>query len=131
MINSGMKFMSSILLTGVLVGAAACTNTPPEVPAPMNANGQVAFSKTDLAQRLGVAIESVVVSSTRPVTWRSGALGCPDPGMNYTQALVPGTVIYLKVDNTIHAYHARYGGEPFYCPRDRVEPPASEGDDLT
>jgi hypothetical protein len=126
-----MKFMNSFLLTGVLVGAAACTNTPPEVPAPMNVNGQVAFSKTDLAQRLGVAIESVVVSSTRPVTWRSGALGCPDPGMNYTQALVPGTVIYLKVDNTIHAYHARYGGEPFYCPRDRVEPPAAEGDDLT
>ena len=131
MINSGMKFMNSILLTGVLVGAAACTSTPPEIPAPMNANGQVAFSKTDLAQRLGVAIESVVVSSTRPVTWGSGALGCPDPGMNYTQALVPGTVIYLKVDNTIHAYHARYGGEPFYCPRDRVEPPATEGDDLT
>jgi hypothetical protein len=126
-----MKFVNSIWLTGVLVGAAACTSTPPEIPAPMNANGQIAFSKTDLAQRLGVAIESVVVSSTRPVTWGSGALGCPDPGMNYTQALVPGTVIYLKVDNTIHAYHARYGGEPFYCPRDRVEPPASEGDDLT
>jgi hypothetical protein len=126
-----MKFMSSILLTGVLVGTAACTNTPPEVPAPMNANGQVSFAKTDLAKRLGVAVESVVVSSTRPVTWRSGALGCPDPGMIYTQALVPGTVIYLQADNSIYAYHARYGGEPFYCPRDRVEAPASEGDDLT
>ena len=52
--------------------------------------------------------------------------------MNYTEALVPGSVIYLQVDNMIHAYHARFAGEPFYCPRERVEQPAlEEGLDLT
>jgi hypothetical protein len=41
-------------------------------------------------------------------------------------------VIYLQVDNVTHAYHAKVAGEPFYCPREWVEPPAhGEGDDLT
>lgn len=98
----------------------------------MNLKGQIEFSKKDLAQRLDIPPDSVVLSGARQVTWRSGALGCPKPGMNYTQALVPGSVIYLQVDNMTHAYHAKIAGEPFYCPRERVESPAPEGDgDLT
>jgi hypothetical protein len=66
------------------------------------------------------------------VTWRSGALGCPQPGMYYTEGLVPGSVIYLQANNVIHAYHAKFAGKPFYCPRERVEPPvAGEEGDLT
>ena len=98
----------------------------------MNLNGQVEFSKTDLAQRLDVTPESVVLSGARHVTWRSGALGCPEPGKNYTEALVPGSVIYLQVDNMTHAYHANFSGKPFYCPRDRVEQPVlDESKDLS
>ena len=103
-----------------------------EVEAPMNLNGQIIFAKKDLAQRLDVPLDWVVLSGARPVTWRSGALGCPEPGMNYTEALVPGSVIYLQVDNMIHAYHAKIAGEPFYCPRERVEQPVlGESEDLT
>ena len=94
------------------------------VPVPMNLNGQIAFAKTDLAQRLDIPPGSVKLSGARQVTWRSGALGCPRPGMNYTEALVPGSVIYLQVDNVVHAYHAKVASKPFYCPRGRVEPPA-------
>ena len=102
------------------------------VPVPMNLNGQIAFAKTDLAQRLDIPPGSVKLSGARQVTWRSGALGCPKPGMNYTEALVPGSVIYLQVDNVVHAYHAKVSSEPFYCPRERVEPPvAGEEGDLT
>ena len=131
------KSIRSILLVGLLANVAACEatddqqpvepsltdseqSTDPErkiVASPMNLNGQIKFSKEDLAQRLDVPPESVELSGARQVTWRSGALGCPEPGMNYTEALVPGAVIYLQVDNTIHAYHAKFAGEPFYCPR--------------
>lgn len=144
MIRSGMKCVNLIFLAGVLFASAACGSSPPENPSldsrkaddpsqqvssPMNLNGQIEFSKKDLARRLGIADELVVLSGARHVTWRSGALGCPDPGMSYTQALVPGTVIYLQVETTMHAYHARFSGEPFYCPRERVESPVTEGDD--
>jgi hypothetical protein len=139
-------------MAGLLVGMAACTIAedqqsseslpveseqvtapkPKIVEMPMNLNGQIAVAKKDLAQRLDVPPESVVLSGAQQVTWRSGALGCPEPGMNYTEALVPGSVIYLQVDNVIHVYHAKFAGTPFYCPRERVEPPAPEGDgDLT
>jgi len=102
------------------------------VPTPMNMNGQIAFAKKDLSKRLDVNLDSVKLSSAKAVTWRSGALGCPEPGKMYTEALVPGAVIYLQVDNLIHAYHAKFAGEPFYCPRERVESPAlEEGADQT
>ena len=135
---------TSRLLLGFIVvigGNAACTSSATtaiehpvaseEVPVPMNMSRQIEFARADLAQRLDVDPGQVVLSGAQAVTWRSGALGCPEPGMHYTQALVPGTVIYLKVDTTIHAYHAKVAGRPFYCPRERVEPPAADGDDLT
>jgi hypothetical protein len=129
---------------GVLVSLVACKNTEelqlPElsqtasgqttkteqkiVAVPMNLKGQIEFSKKDLAQRLDVPPDAVKVSSASQVTWRSGALGCPEPDMTYTDALVPGAVIYLQVDNMFYAYHAKFAGEPFYCPRERVEAPA-------
>lgn len=97
-----------------------------EVPVPMNLNGQIAFAKNDLAVRMDINLESVKLSGAEAVTWRSGALGCPEPGKMYTEALVPGSVIYLQVDNMVYAYHARFAGEPFYCPRERVESPVLE-----
>ena len=98
------------------------------VKKPMNLNGQIEFSVKDLARRLDVSPESIKVSGARRVTWRSGALGCPEPGKNYTEALVPGSVIYLQVDNAIHAYHGKIGTEPFYCPRERAEQPVLDDD---
>ena len=125
-----VKTMQVALLLGSLVIATACKNEPEETPVaqPMNLKGQVEYSRNDLAQRLDVPLDTVVLSGARQVTWRSGALGCPEPGMNYTEALVPGSVIYLQVDNMIHAYHAKIGGEPFYCPRERVEQPVLDKD---
>ena len=135
MIETTAGYLQSAILASVLVSLVACENTETKqkiVVAPMNLNGQIEFSKMALAQRLDVPPDSVKVSSARQVTWRSGALGCPEPGMNYTEALVPGSVIYLQVDNMIHAYHAKFAGEPFYCPRERVEAPAlEEGADNT
>ena len=150
--RNGMKLLAGSVLVGLFTGLTACdvenNNPTPEssvadsqqeelspqasVPAPMNMNGQIAFAKKDLAKRLDVNLDSVKLSSAKAVTWRSGALGCPEPGKMYTEALVPGAVIYLQVNNMIHAYHAKFAGEPFYCPRERVESPAlEEGADQT
>ena len=146
------NLLAGSVLVSLFIGLSACNvednNPDPEssaadiqqenqsdqksVPAPMNLNGQIAFAKKDLAKRLNVNLDSVNLSSSKAVTWRSGALGCPEPGKMYTEALVPGAVIYLQVNNMIHAYHAKFAGEPFYCPRERVESPAlEEGADQT
>ena len=98
----------------------------------MNLHEQIEFSKKALAQRLDIEPKSITLSEAREVTWRSGALGCPEPGMNYTQALVPGALIFLRAGNEIHRYHAKISAKPFYCPRQRAEQPLSgQGTDRT
>ena len=94
---------------------------------PMTPQQQIAYAQADFADRLGLdpAGVSVISISSGPVTWRSSALGCPKPGMNYTQALVPGFRIIVQSGNTTYHYHAKSGGQPFYCPQDRIESPSS------
>ena len=89
----------------------------------MKTNEQVAFSREDLAVRLDADLDTISLSGATPVTWRSGALGCPKPGMSYTEALVPGIWIMLRVGNKAYRYHAKPSGQPFYCPDEWAEPP--------
>jgi hypothetical protein len=89
----------------------------------MSFPAQAMFARKDLAKARGIDIDSVRVLESRPVTWRSGALGCPEPGMLYTDAIVPGVLIRLQVDGDVVVYHARVGGQPFPCPLDRAELP--------
>ena len=102
-------------------------NSPPTADdGSMTPQQQIAHAQADLTTRLGLNPADVRVLSSGPVTWRSGAIGCPKPGMNYTQALVPGFQIILQAGQTTHHYHAESGGQPFYCPADRTEPPSQD-----
>ena len=91
----------------------------------MDLNRQIAYSVQDLANRLGTDAESITVIAAREVNWSSGALGCPGKDMGYIQALVPGVLLILNAGNQNYGYHAKRGGRPFYCPRDRARPPAN------
>ena len=78
---------------------------------------------SDLVERTGVDPGAVTVASFESVTWRDGSLGCPEPGLSYTQALVDGYRIELVVDGTSHWYHGARDGDPAWCadPSDPVE----------
>ncbi|WP_134774381.1 hypothetical protein [Ornithinimicrobium flavum] len=69
----------------------------------------------DEAERRGVPVEEVTVAGYAEVTWRDGSLGCPQPGMMYTQALVPGHQLVLEVDGEYASYHAGRTGAFTYC----------------
>lgn len=58
---------------------------------------------------------AIEVVSAEAVTWRDGSLGCPEAGMAYTQALVPGYRVVLDVAGTPAHYHAGSEGEFFHC----------------
>ena len=62
-----------------------------------------------------MAPEQVVVAAWSPVTWTDGSLGCPKEGMSYTQSLVEGELLILRVDAGMFQYHARTGGPFGYC----------------
>ncbi|HLS39315.1 MAG TPA: hypothetical protein VK038_00960 [Ornithinicoccus sp.] len=85
------------------------------VPPAVAERPQVRKAVADLAQRLGVEESAVTVAGHREVTWRDGSLGCPEPGMMYTQALVPGEQLVLEVDGKLYAYHAATGRDFSYC----------------
>ena len=52
----------------------------------------------DAAERAGVDPETVEVVQAAAVTWNDGSLGCPEPGMSYTMALVDGYHVILAAD---------------------------------
>ena len=88
----------------------------PDEPAPLHPNPRIAAALTDLTSRLGVEPEAIEIVSAEEVTWSDGSLGCPQPGMLYTQALVPGIQIILEVNGARYHYHADATDEPFFCP---------------
>lgn len=90
------------------------------------ADGPVAFAKADLARREAASEADIVVVTSESVTWRDGAIGCPEPGMSYTQATVPGSRIVLELDGREYHYHAADGRDPFYC-ADPQEPAPDGG----
>jgi hypothetical protein len=69
----------------------------------------------DLATRLKIDASSIVTVSAQAMSWSDGSLGCPQPGMLYTQAMVDGAMIELSVDGTSYSYHSGASGAPFLC----------------
>jgi hypothetical protein len=69
----------------------------------------------DLATRLKIDASSIVTVSAQPMEWPDGSLGCPQPGMLYTQVMVDGALIQLSVDGTSYSYHSGSSGAPFLC----------------
>lgn len=51
----------------------------------------------DATERTGVPPSEITVTRGDAVTWNDGSLGCPEPGMFYTQALVDGYHVVLDV----------------------------------
>ena len=81
----------------------------------MPETGPVAEAIAELAESTGVSPDDIEVVAHEQVTWRDGSLGCPKPGMMYTQALVDGYRIVLRArGQTVH-YHGGAGGSPFRC----------------
>jgi hypothetical protein len=93
-------------------GTPSMTSSPPS-SAP--SGGPVEQAKADLAKRLNVDAAQVTVVSSEEVTWSDGSLGCPEPDMRYTQALVQGNRTVLEVNGTQYNYHSGAGRPPFLC----------------
>ena len=76
---------------------------------------EVASAVSDAAERTGTDTADIEVVSFEQVTWSDGAMGCPEPGQMYTQALVDGYRVLLQVDGTELTYHGAEGDAPFLC----------------
>jgi hypothetical protein len=79
----------------------------------------LSLAVADLAQRLDVPPESVQLVKFESVTWGDSSLGCPEPGMAYSQVLVEGAYLLLQAGDALYEYHSGGSGLPFLCEQGR------------
>jgi hypothetical protein len=84
--------------------------------------------RADLGKRVGANGDAAEVLVAEAVMWSDGSLGCPEPGRMYTQAIVPGYRVVLRLDGRSYAYHASERGDFRLCERPLLHraPPGRE-----
>jgi hypothetical protein len=94
------------------------TQVPDEPRAPVVGeipDSILSAARADLAAKLDVAAESIMVRESAAVVWNDGALGCPRPGQVYTQALEPGYRLILEHEGRQYDYRATEHGYLLLC----------------
>jgi len=102
----------------------------PTVPMPSSRALQkmVMHAKEDLAGRLSLEadkVDQIDLIEIKAVVWPDSSLGCPQPGMVYTQVQQDGLRIRLRVGKRIYSYHSGGSRLPFLCEQ------ATKDDSLT
>ncbi len=105
---------TGVLAFGLVALAACAADSPPASPAapaedpsmPVAASlaSVTEAALVDAAERTGRSRADLKILSAEAVTWSDGSLGCPQPGMMYTQALVPGYRVRIEADGQVLDY---------------------------
>jgi hypothetical protein len=117
-------FLSTALTESSIQGDE--TQTDPSLPIPAVASLQTLIEKAkeDLAQRLSVPASQINLIEAKKVFWPDASLGCPQPGIAYTQVEVPGYRIMLEAGGNEFEYHTNIHNSVFYC--ENPNPPIME-----
>lgn len=126
--RAGALITTLCLMTGCYSGAATSAQDKstenPLRPAQSSVPDELLERvKADAAQRTGAKAQELSIVSAESVTWANGALGCPEPGRMYTQALVPGYRIRVRAGGEELDYHTGPGDQFLVCPRERAQNP--------
>jgi hypothetical protein len=109
-------FATSTPATAPPAASGVTPQAPPSTGDALAASDPLVQSAiADLSQRTGVAADSIEVLKAEHVTWSDGSIGCPQPGLSYTQALIEGARVILKIGDQLFFYHSRDGGNQFLC----------------
>lgn len=69
----------------------------------------------DMLARSGAERSAVEVVKSEAVEWSDGSLGCPQPDMMYTQAIVPGYHVILALGEETYDYRLTDRGSFVLC----------------
>jgi hypothetical protein len=81
----------------------------------------------EAAALANVTREQLVIVRAEPVVWNDGSLGCPEPGMMYTQALVNGYWVVIDAAGQKYDFRVGRGGSFRLCPPGQGHPPSQAG----
>jgi hypothetical protein len=108
-----------------MIGAPRAASAPAPLPGARSVelDAMVAAARADAAQRAGVDDSALQLIAAQRVTWPDGGLGCPQPGVRYTMALVRGYRIQMGLDGRVFDYHASERGSLLLCPNGAASSP--------
>ncbi len=89
--------------------------TTPSSVVPTQAQPAVNAAIKDLAGQVQAPVSTIGVASVTNATWPDGALGCPKPGMAYSQIVRPGYRIILTYSGRSYEYHSDRGTTIVSC----------------
>jgi hypothetical protein len=96
-------------------GGSSMKQQPQPEPADPASQALVAKARADLQRRLSVPPAEIVLIEFKAVVWPDSGLGCPRPGMVYTQVQRDGVLIRFIVQGRAYEYHGGAGRDPFLC----------------
>jgi hypothetical protein len=85
--------------------------------------------KSDLVSRTGASSGEIIVLRDQAMVFNDGSLGCPQPGMFYTQATVAGYWVVLELGQVVYDYRATENGSFILCEGGglpSIQPPGSD-----
>jgi hypothetical protein len=77
----------------------------------------------EAAKLANVPPQQLVIVRAESVVWNDGSLGCPEPGMEYAQALINGYWVLIKAAGQTFDFRVGGGGSFRLCPQGRGRPP--------
>jgi len=110
-------------------GTAPVTREPevkePPIPEPSDAASRklVDGARKDLAKRLSIPGSEIALVAFKKTTWPDSSLGCPQPGMMYSQMLEEGALVRLVARGRAYEYHSGTAGVPVLCEKKKTKPP--------
>ena len=104
------------------------TPAPTSIPEKSRFESQVPKAILDrivdeAAKLANVPRERLLIVRAEAVVWSDGSLGCPEPGMQYTQALVNGYWVVVSAAAQTYDFRVDRGGTFRLCPEGRGRPP--------
>jgi hypothetical protein len=131
---SQWRILRPVFIASWLAACAAAPGDPTRgQPGPAGVSvdpalqGRVAQALQDATRRTGIDASRLRLVLAETVLWPDGALGCPQSGMAYTQALVDGYRIHIAAGETLLHYHGSLRGQPRFCPAELVQAPSPLG----
>lgn len=100
----------------------------PSLPADAALQNLIDKAIVDLAQRLSISANEIVLLEATSVVWPDGSLGCPQEGMVYAQVLTPGYLIRLRSGVQEFEYHASRDTTVIYCENPTPPVPGTPSD---
>ena len=104
----------------------APSSTTPEGTDDMSGNVPADILQTisqDAATVTATDVSDVELVMAKAVTWNDGSLGCPEPGMMYTQALVDGYQVVVRAADQEFDYRVGRSGAFMICEGGGIDAP--------